>query len=247
MTIGPIRVAVEAPDAGTRRPPRSSRRRRARAHGSPERASPPRSAGSVDQAGAVHHWTGPPGLSGLRTSRGGRLGSDRAESSSPGGIGPTCPGSAVSDGDARRSVARTDGGGKEWFAWPRRTFCHTERSGPCAAADSLVSQQVECEGVLPGVDILQLSCPFNDGPHHFLAGRIAQGVDDTVVAMTTFATQCEAPFLLVERAIGVGLRRNSMPRKRPYRNSPATPSVPFPEAVSHVTTAIKAHSSTPSL
>ena len=50
-------------------------------------------------------------------------------------------------------------------------------------------QQVEREGVLPDLDVRQLRGPLDHGPHDFLAGGVAQGVDDAVVAVPAFAAQ----------------------------------------------------------
>ena len=38
----------------------------------------------------------------------------------------------------------------------------------------------------------------DDGPHHFMAGRVAQGMNDAAMAMATFARQGELAVLLVE-------------------------------------------------
>ena len=67
-----------------------------------------------------------------------------------------------------------------------------------AAADAVVREQIERKGVLPGVDVRQFGGPLDDGPHHFLAGGVAQGVDDAVVAVAAFAAQGQAACLLVE-------------------------------------------------
>ena len=57
------------------------------------------------------------------------------------------------------------------------------------AAAPFVREQVEREGVLPDLDVRQRAGAIDHGPHHFLAGGVAQGVDDAVVAVPAFAAQ----------------------------------------------------------
>ncbi len=61
------------------------------------------------------------------------------------------------------------------------------------AAATFVRQQIDREGVFPGFDVRQGARAIDHGPHHFLAGRVAQGVDDAVVAVAPFAPSASAP------------------------------------------------------
>ena len=88
-------------------------------------------------------------------------------------------------------------------AWPRPASCRVAGSRQCPAADALVRQQVEREGVLPGFEVRQMRGPVDHGPHDLLAGRVAQGVNDAAVAVATFASQGQAP----------AFRRNACPRR----------------------------------
>ena len=58
-----------------------------------------------------------------------------------------------------------------------------------SAANSVVSEQVQDERVFPDRHVAQLSRPFDHRPHHFLAGGVAQCMDDPKVAVSAFATQ----------------------------------------------------------
>ena len=59
-------------------------------------------------------------------------------------------------------------------------------------------KQVERERVLPGLHVGQRAGALDDGPHHLLAGGVAQGVDDAVVAVAPFAAQGQLAGLFVE-------------------------------------------------
>ena len=67
-----------------------------------------------------------------------------------------------------------------------------------AAADALVREQVEREGVLARFRRSAAGGPLDDGPHDFLAGGVAQGMDDAVMAVAPFAAQRQCASLLVE-------------------------------------------------
>ena len=60
-----------------------------------------------------------------------------------------------------------------------------------AAATPFVCEQIEREGVFPGVDVRQSDRAIDDRPHHFLAGRISQSVHDAVMAVASLAAQCQ--------------------------------------------------------
>ena len=62
----------------------------------------------------------------------------------------------------------------------------------------MVGEQIERERVRPGFDVRQPPGPFDDGPHHFLAGGIAEGMDDAIVAMAPFAAEREAAGFEIE-------------------------------------------------
>ena len=59
-------------------------------------------------------------------------------------------------------------------------------------------QQIERKRVRPGFDVREPASPLDHGPHDFLAGGVAEGVDDAVVAMAAFAAQGEAAGFEVE-------------------------------------------------
>ena len=58
-----------------------------------------------------------------------------------------------------------------------------------AAADAVQRQQIEREGVLPDLDVARLFHAADHHAHDFLAGGVAQGVDDAVVAVSALAAQ----------------------------------------------------------
>ena len=59
-------------------------------------------------------------------------------------------------------------------------------------------QQVDRKGVLPDFDVRQSLHATGDSPHDFLAGGVAQGMDDAVVAVAAFASQGQLSAGLVE-------------------------------------------------
>ena len=62
-----------------------------------------------------------------------------------------------------------------------------------AGADSLVSQQVDSEGVVPERDVRCLAGAVDDGSHDLVAGGVAQRVDDAAMAVATFPCQRQFP------------------------------------------------------
>ena len=74
--------------------------------------------------------------------------------------------------------------------------CGFQTSAPRQTA--FVRQQIEREGVLPGFQIRQAVRPLNDGPHDFLAGGIAQGMNDAEMTVPAFAPERQAARLFVE-------------------------------------------------
>ena len=61
-----------------------------------------------------------------------------------------------------------------------------------AAAGAGVREQVDREGLLPDLDVIEPGEAFGHGPHDLLAGGVAQGVDDAVVAVAALAAQGQA-------------------------------------------------------
>ena len=69
---------------------------------------------------------------------------------------------------------------------------------------------------------------LDHGPHDFLAGGVAQGVDDAVVAVAPFAPQGQRARLLIEVRAPVDQLAGSAPgpRGRPSRRPPRSHSAP---------------------
>ena len=67
-----------------------------------------------------------------------------------------------------------------------------------ADAVPLMRQQVDGEGLVPESDVRDLAGAVDDGPHHFMTGGVAQGMDDAAVAVTALARQRDLAALLVE-------------------------------------------------
>src|SRR5262245_9878098 len=65
-----------------------------------------------------------------------------------------------------------------------KSFAPHERAG----AAPLVGEQIEREGVLPGLDVGEAASSIDNSAHHFLAGGVTQGVNDTVVTVPALAT-----------------------------------------------------------
>ena len=62
----------------------------------------------------------------------------------------------------------------------------------------IVGQQIDRESVLPDLRSQFLASPLNHRPHDFLAGGISQGVGDSVVAVSSFATEQDLTVLLIK-------------------------------------------------
>ena len=59
------------------------------------------------------------------------------------------------------------------------------------AAMPVVRQEIERERVGPGLDVREPLGPGDHRPHHFLAGCVAQGMNDAMMAVSPFAAQRE--------------------------------------------------------
>ena len=86
----------------------------------------------------------------------------------------------------------------ESFAWPRPAPCRARRPHQRSAATFFVGQQIEGEGVFPGLHVFERAGAIDHGPHHFLAGGVAQGVYDAMVAMPALASQGQSAGFLIE-------------------------------------------------
>ncbi len=67
-----------------------------------------------------------------------------------------------------------------------------------SATATFVAEQVDRERVLPDIDVGHVARPRDHRPHHFLTGRIAASMNDSLAAMSSLSPQRQLAFLLVE-------------------------------------------------
>ena len=81
---------------------------------------------------------------------------------------------------------------------PDEHLAVTRLEGQHAHAPAFMGQQIENEGVVPEGDVGQFFGAGDDGPHHFEARGVAQGVDDPAMTVPSFARQGQMSFFLIE-------------------------------------------------
>ena len=122
-------------------------------------------------------------------------------------LGPGAPGDgqAVAGGDlgigrfAKHLAAAA--GAENRLLGPDERFAVLGIPDQRAAASAVVREQIDRERVFPDLHVRQIGSVLDDGPHHFFAGGIAQGMHDAIVAVAPFAAQREfAGFQIEVRA-----------------------------------------------
>ena len=68
----------------------------------------------------------------------------------------------------------------------------------CANTPTFMRNKIKGKSLLPNFNILGFTSAINNRPHHLMARGIPQGMNDTMMAMPTFFTQCYVALIQIK-------------------------------------------------